>query len=155
MHVLKSGVATGNIADFLCWKSRCSLLTWSERLMACSNLKKPLQKCTARIWYCCTVVLSMYFSSGKTDTKDSACCSNKSTSYFICSVNWKIKRSLPLSNRQLSPWAQILISLLSFAKGADYALYGTAELFLKKHLWCSRSHLFFSMPVALIAISIA
>lgn len=97
----------------------------------------------------------MYFLSGKTDTEDSTCCSNKSTSYFIYSVNWKIKRSLSLSNRQLSPWAQILISLLSFAKHAGYALYRTTELFFKKHLWCSRSHLFFSMPVALIAFSIA
>lgn len=74
-------------------------------------------------------------------------------------VNWKIKRSLPLSNRQLSPQAQILISLLRFAKRAGYALYGTAELLFKKHLWCRRSVVevtyFVLVSFALIAFSIA
>lgn len=66
-----------------------------------------------------------------------------------------MKRSLLLSNRHLSPRAQILLSLLRFAKCAGYMLYRTAELFFKKLLWCSRSNLLCSVPVALIAFLIS
>lgn len=94
----------------------------------------------------------MCFSSGETDTEDSACYRKKYP------VNWKMKRSLPLLNRKLSPQAQILISLLRFAKRAGHALYRTAEL-LKKHLRCSRSVVevtyFVVVSFALIAFSIA
>lgn len=66
-------------------------------------------------------------------------------------VNWKIKRSLPLSNRQLSPQVQILISLLRFAKRAVYALYGAAELLFRTVFGVVEVTYFVLVSFALIA----